>query len=90
MQVKIVSVYTLISNIMKLQKYYSYTKHIVHPDVVIASTNFLDGLSDADKAIFDQLVDDSTDYEFTAFKKSVQEAKAGSRGNMEQFSFILI
>lgn len=60
----------------EVAKYYSYTKHIVHPDVVIASTNFLDGLSDADKAIFDQLVDDSTDYEFTAFKKSVQEAKA--------------
>ena len=63
------SVYTLISNIMKSQ-------NIIHIDVVIASTNFLDGLSDADKAIFDQLVDDSTDYEFTAFKKSVQEAKA--------------
>lgn len=59
----------------EVAKYYSYTKHIVHPDVVIASTNFLDSLSDADKAVFDKLVDDSTDYEFTAFKKSVQEAK---------------
>ena len=59
----------------EVAKYYSYTKHIVHPDVVIASTNFLDGMSDADKKIFDQLVADSTDYEFDAFAESVQEAK---------------
>lgn len=59
----------------EVAKYYSYTKHIVHPDVVIASTNFLDGLSESDKLIFDQLIKESTDYEFDAFAESVQQAK---------------
>ena len=62
-------------------KYYSYTKHIVHPDVVIASTNFLDSMSAADKEIFDKLVADSTDYEFDAFAESVQEAKKDAEAN---------
>lgn len=55
--------------------YYSYTRHIVHPDVVIASTQFLDSLSSEDRAIFQQLVEDSTEYEFAAFKESVEQAK---------------
>ena len=62
-------------------RYYSYTKHIVHPDVVIASTNFLDSMSAADKEIFDKLVADSTDYEFDAFAESVQEAKKDAEAN---------
>ena len=36
--------------------YYSYTKHIVHPDVVIASTNFLDNMFAEDRVIFDKLI----------------------------------
>ena len=59
----------------EVAKYYSYTKHIVHPDVVIASTNFLDEMSESDREIFNQLVLDSTNYEFDAFAKSVQEGK---------------
>ena len=65
----------------EVAKYYSYTKHIVHPDVVIASTNFLDSMSAADKEIFDKLVADSTDYEFDAFAESVQEAKKDAEAN---------
>lgn len=55
--------------------YYSYTRHIVHPDVVIASTQFLDSLSSEDRALFDNLVDESTQNEFATFKKSVEQAK---------------
>lgn len=55
--------------------YYAYTKHIVHPDVLVASTEFLDSLSEADREIFDQLVTESTQYEFDAFADAVAQAK---------------
>ena len=55
--------------------YYAYTKHIVHPDVVIASTEFLDSMSKEDRKIFDELVKESTEYEFDAFAKSVEQAR---------------
>ncbi len=54
--------------------YYVYTKHIVHPDVVIASTEFLDSMSEEDRAIFDQLVLESTQTEFASFREKVAEA----------------
>ena len=53
----------------------AYTRHIVHPDVVVASTNFLDSLSAEDRKIFDQLVMESTDYEFDTFKDAVEKGK---------------
>ena len=55
--------------------YYIYTKHIVHPDVVIASTEFLDSMSEEDRAIFDKLVIESTQTEFATFKEKIEEAK---------------
>lgn len=54
--------------------YYVYTKHIVHPDVVIASTEFLDSMSEEDREIFDQLVLESTQTEFASFREKVAEA----------------
>lgn len=54
--------------------YYVYTKHIVHPDVVIASTEFLDSMSEEDREIFDQLVLESTQTEFQTFREKVAEA----------------
>ena len=53
--------------------YYVYTKHIVHPDVVLASTEFLDSMSEEDRAIFDQLVLESSITEFETFKEKVAE-----------------
>lgn len=67
--------------------YYSYTKHIVHPDVVIASTNFLDNLSEEDRRIFDELVLDSTNYEFDAFKESVAQGKKDAEEHGAQFVY---
>ena len=67
--------------------YYSYTKHIVHPDVVIASTNFLDSMSEEDREIFDKLVVDSTNYEFDAFKESVEEGKKEAEEHGAQFVY---
>ena len=59
----------------EVAKYYSYTRHIVHPDVVVASTNFLDSMSEEDRAIFDKLVMESTEYEFDTFKEAVEAGK---------------
>jgi len=67
--------------------YYSYTKHIVHPDVVLASTNFLDNMSEQDREIFDRLVLDSTNYEFDAFKKSVEQGKKDSEAHGAKFVY---
>lgn len=67
--------------------YYSYTKHIVHPDVVIASTNFLDNMSQEDRAIFDELVLESTNYEFDAFKESVAQGKKDAEAQGAQFVY---
>lgn len=67
--------------------YYSYTKHIVHPDVVVASTNFLDSLSDEDRKIFDELVLDSTNYEFDAFKESVEQGKKDAEAHGAKFVY---
>ena len=55
--------------------YYVYTKHIVHPDVVVASTAFLDSMSEEDRAIFDELVIESTRTEFATFRNKIEEAK---------------
>lgn len=55
--------------------YYIYTKHIVHPDVVIASTEFLDSMSPEDRAVFDQLVVESTQSEFEMFREKIEAAK---------------
>lgn len=55
--------------------YYIYTKHIVHPDVVIASTEFLDSMSPEDREIFDKLVVESTQSEFSMFRDKIEEAK---------------
>jgi tripartite ATP-independent transporter DctP family solute receptor len=55
--------------------YYSYTKHIVHPDVVIASTDFLDAMNAEDRALFTKLIDESTEYEFDTFEQKIEDAK---------------
>lgn len=59
----------------EVASYYVYTKHIVHPDVVVASTEFLDAMTEEDRAIFEELVLDSTKTEFATFREKIEEAK---------------
>lgn len=59
----------------EVAKYYAYTKHIVHPDVVIASTEFLNSMSKEDRKIYDKLIKESSKYEFELFKEKIKEAK---------------
>lgn len=67
--------------------YYSYTRHIVHPDVVLASNEFLNALSPEDRAIFDQLVKESTETEFDAFAQSVEEARQDAQAAGARFCY---
>ena len=67
--------------------YYAYTRHIVHPDVVLASTAFLDSMSDEDRAIFDQLMKESTEEEFSTFKADIEVAKKDAEEAGAQFCF---
>lgn len=71
----------------EVAKYYAYTKHIVHPDVVIASTEFLDNMSETDREIFDRLVKESTEFEFATFKQRIEEAKAEISAHGTQFCY---
>lgn len=67
--------------------YYAYTRHIVHPDVVIASNQFLDSLSLEDKEIFDRLVKESAEYEFATFRESIAQAKIDAEANGTTFCY---
>ncbi|MDO4268044.1 MAG: TRAP transporter substrate-binding protein [Eubacteriales bacterium] len=67
--------------------YYAYTRHIVHPDVVLASTAFLDSLSPEDREIFDQLIKESTEEEFTTFKQDIEKAKQDAAEAGTQFCY---
>lgn len=55
--------------------YYSYTQHIVLPDVVLANTEFLDNMTPEHRKIYDELMQESVEKEFTLFKASVLEGK---------------
>lgn len=67
--------------------YYAYTRHIVHPDVVLASNQFLDSLSPEDKEIFDRLVKESAAYEFAIFRESIAQAKIDAEANGTTFCY---
>lgn len=71
----------------EVSPYYSYTKHIVLPDVLIGSNEFLDSLSDEDKKIFDELVLESSTYEFEKFKEKIEEAKKIVESKGVKFSY---
>lgn len=67
--------------------YYAYTRHIVHPDVVLASTEFLDSLSPEDREIFDRLVVESTEFEFQTFREAIALAKQDAEAAGTQFCY---
>lgn len=67
--------------------YYAYTRHIVHPDVVLASTAFLNSMSQEDRAIFEQLILESSKEEFAVFKESIEQAKKDTEAAGAQFCY---
>ncbi|MFR4441173.1 MAG: TRAP transporter substrate-binding protein [Hungatella sp.] len=67
--------------------YYVYTRHIVHPDVVLASTSFLNAMSEEDRAIFEQLMKESAQEEFAVFKEAIEQAKKDTEAAGTQFCY---
>lgn len=67
--------------------YYAYTKHIVHPDVVVASTEFLSTLTKEEREILDKLVKESSQYEFDTFKEEIKKAKSEIEEKGTKFNY---
>ncbi len=68
--------------------YFTYTEHLMQPDFVIVGTEFYDSLTPEDQAIFDQIMDDSIDYEFDLWRSATQDAIAEATAGGAQFSQI--
>ena len=59
----------------EVAKYYSYNKHQMVPDMLVANLKFLNSLSPEDYQVFKEAAALSTEVEMTEWEKSVQEAK---------------
>lgn len=66
--------------------YYSTTQHLMVPDLVVASTYFLDSMSDADKATFNKLIKESTANEFQLWKEQIAESKQAALDKGAKFN----
>ena len=58
----------------EVAKYFSRTKHIMTPDLVIGQSEFLDRLSAEDRAKFEQAMKDAINYEFGLWENGVERA----------------
>lgn len=59
----------------EVAKYYSYNKHQMVPDMLVANLKFLNSLSDEDYRIFKEAAALSTEVELEEWEKSIEEAK---------------
>jgi tripartite ATP-independent transporter DctP family solute receptor len=62
----------------EIAPYYSYTKHLMMPDYLIASPKVWDGMDKETQATFTKLLNESVDTELDLFAKAVDKAKAES------------
>lgn len=60
----------------EVSPYFCYTNHLVMADVVVANKDFLDGMSDGDRAIFNKLIRESMDVEFELWEQNIADSKA--------------
>lgn len=67
----------------EVAKYYSYTRHQMVPDMLIANQRFLDGLSAEERAIFDEAARRSTQVEREEWDKQVDEARETAEKKMK-------
>lgn len=66
----------------EVAKYYTYNKHQMVPDMLIANLKFLEGLSEEDRAIFDEAARISTQVEIEAWDEQIEQVKAEARDKM--------
>lgn len=70
----------------EIAPFYSYTKHLMIPDYLIANSDVLAAFSDADRATFDSLFADSVVSELAAFDEMVVAAKAKAEAAGAEFN----
>ncbi|MDO4329982.1 MAG: TRAP transporter substrate-binding protein [Lachnospiraceae bacterium] len=66
----------------EVAKYYSYNKHQMVPDMLVANLKFLNGLSAEELAVFKEAAAISTEVELEEWDKSIEEAKQIAQNDM--------
>lgn len=66
----------------EVAKYFTYTKHQMIPDVLIANYKFLNSLSEEERAVFDEAAALSTKVELEAWDEQAAKAKATAENDM--------
>ena len=66
----------------EVAKYFTYSKHQMIPDVLIANYKFLNGLSDEERTVFEKAAQLSTDTEIEEWEKDVETAKKTAEEDM--------
>lgn len=70
----------------EIAPYYSRTAHLMMPDYLIASPAVWDGIDEADRAVFEELLTASVDTELELFSTAVDEATAAAEEAGAQFN----
>lgn len=66
----------------EVAKYFTYSRHQMIPDVMIANYKFLNGLSDEEREIFEEAARRSTEVELEEWEEKVQAAKKTAQEDM--------
>lgn len=66
----------------EVAKYYSYNKHQMVPDMLVANLKFLNGLSPEEYEIFEEAAKRSTEVELEEWDKSIEQAKKTAKEEM--------
>ena len=66
----------------EVAKYFTYSKHQMIPDVMIANYKFMNGLSDSEREVFEKAAQISTDTELTEWDEDVKAAKKTAEEDM--------
>lgn len=66
--------------------FYSATRHLMVPDLVVASSMFLDSMSKDDRATFERLIKDSTNNQFDLWKNQIEVSKQAAISEGAQFN----
>ncbi|MCF7352976.1 TRAP transporter substrate-binding protein [Vibrio sp. CK2-1] len=70
--------------------YYSATQHLMVPDLVVASTTFLDSMSKEDRDLFKKLAKDSVKSEFKLWKDQIQVSIEAAKAKGAKFNTVNI
>lgn len=66
----------------EVAKYYSYNKHQMIPDMLIANLKFLNGLTEEEREIFEEAARRSTEVELSEWDEQVEQAKKTAQEDM--------